>query len=159
LDGIAEDANGELYYLFENGQVIKLLPKFIPGDYYRDGIVNSLDYEAWRTTFGQTGPNLAADGNGNGVVDGADYVVWRKYLGTSVLTGAGSGAVSAVPEPAAAWYAIQLVTIAWLIARALPAGAGRCATLNSPIATPATRLIHNRPLDAHAPITWAHGAR
>ena len=34
----------------------------------------------WRSTFGQAGPGLAADGNGNGVVDAADYVVWRTNL-------------------------------------------------------------------------------
>jgi glucose/arabinose dehydrogenase len=96
LDGIAEDANGELYYLFETGQVIKLLPKLIPGDYNLDGRVNETDYALWRSAVGTSGANLAADGNGNGVVDAADYVIWRKYNGTSV--GSGAGDFAAIPE-------------------------------------------------------------
>jgi hypothetical protein len=56
----------------------------IPGDYNRDGTVNNLDYSTWRSSFGQTGAGLAADGNGNGVVDAADYVLWRAALGNTV---------------------------------------------------------------------------
>jgi hypothetical protein len=103
LDGIAEDANGELYYLFENGQIIKLLPKLIPGDYNRDGRVNNTDYGVWRGAFGTSGATLAADGNGNGVVDAADYVIWRKYNGTSLGSGSGSETAT-IPEVATLMY-------------------------------------------------------
>ena len=107
LDGIAEDANGELYYLFENGQVIKLLPKLIPGDYNRDGQVNNTDYGVWRSTFGTSGASLAADGNNNGVIDAADYAIWRKNFGLSAGAGAGSDA-AAIPEVASILYLVPV---------------------------------------------------
>jgi hypothetical protein len=50
-----------------------------PGDYNRDGIVEADDEILWRSTFGQTGAGLAADGNHDGTVNAADWVIWRKY--------------------------------------------------------------------------------
>jgi hypothetical protein len=47
------------------------------GDYNLDGLINQDDYGLWRSTFGQVGANLAADGNRDGIVDAADYAVWR----------------------------------------------------------------------------------
>jgi hypothetical protein len=73
----------------------KLIPLVLPGDYNRDGIVNSPDFIIWRNNLGST-VNLAADGNGNGRVDDADYTFWRSRFGTTV----GSGASPLVPEPA-----------------------------------------------------------
>lgn len=49
-----------------------------PGDYNRDGYAEAGDYALWRSSFGQTGTGLAADGNQNGVVDAGDYLIWRK---------------------------------------------------------------------------------
>ena len=66
---------------------------FVAGDYNGDGIVNSADYDYWRSTVGSIN-SLAADGNNNGVVDAADYVIWRKHASAPGL-GAGVG----VPEP------------------------------------------------------------
>lgn len=55
----------------------------VPGDYDGSGVVDTADYELWRSTFLTTGLQLPADGNGNGVVDAADYTVWRDNLGRS----------------------------------------------------------------------------
>lgn len=77
------------------------------GDYDGNGVVNELDYDVWRATFGTA--SLAADGNGDAVVNAADYVVWRK---------ASSGFVnivaSAIPEPASAGLAGLFGTLAFV---------------------------------------------
>ena len=62
----------------------------LPGDYDRNGMVNTIDLALWQIQFGTVGAALA-DGNGNGVVDAADYTVWRDALASSS---------SPVPEPA-----------------------------------------------------------
>lgn len=69
----------------------------IPGDYNSDTVVDALDYDAWRATFGSP-VELDADGDGNFEIDAADYVVWRKFLGTE----SSAASVSAVPEPSGA---------------------------------------------------------
>lgn len=60
-------------------------------DYNADGMVNELDYSAWRIAFGKTSFPFA-DGNHNGTVDAGDYVLWRK----TKMVGA---EMVAVPEP------------------------------------------------------------
>lgn len=72
------------------------------GDYNHNGIVDAADYTLWRNSFGQSGPGLTADGDGNLVVDDNDYLVWKNAFGQ--LTGApGAGATfldkAVVPEP------------------------------------------------------------
>lgn len=70
----------------------------VVGDYDASGVVDSADYETWRTTFGQSGP--VADGNGDGRVDAADYTIWRDaFVQNAALVGA-PFALS-VPEPTA----------------------------------------------------------
>jgi hypothetical protein len=70
------------------------------GDFNWDGIVDSRDYVVWRKAMGQTGPGMAADGNGNNQIDTGDYNVWRAHAGQSVTgSGSGLGAGAAVPEP------------------------------------------------------------
>jgi hypothetical protein len=59
----------------------------------------------WRKTFGQSGTDLAADGNHSGTIDSGDYDIWRAHVGkTSSGTGAAAGLFNrphtAVPEPA-----------------------------------------------------------
>ena len=70
----------------------------IPGDFNDDRVVDGLDFQLWRETFGSSAA-LAADANGDQVVDAADYVIWRKYVASG-----GAGAVldglHPVPEPA-----------------------------------------------------------
>jgi hypothetical protein len=69
-----------------------------PGDFDHSGVVDGTDYAIWRSEYGMSGSNLAADANHDGVVDDQDYVIWRKYRtggAGSELSGGGS-----VPEPA-----------------------------------------------------------
>jgi cytochrome c peroxidase len=73
----------------------------LPGDYTGDGIVDSADYDVWRSSFGDT-TSLVADGNNDQIVDARDYVIWRKNVGLTwqSLGGGGGGAsLAAVPEP------------------------------------------------------------
>ncbi|HJQ80817.1 MAG TPA: hypothetical protein VJ828_12715 [Lacipirellulaceae bacterium] len=77
------------------------------GDYDRSGTVNADDYASWRSSFGQSGPDLPADGNGNGTVDAADYVLWRANFGPGA--GAGPSIVGAVPEPATGMLLIAAI--------------------------------------------------
>jgi hypothetical protein len=87
----------------------------LDGDYDRDGDVDSLDYAAWRNSFGSTGLNLWPDGNRNGTVDAADYVVWRKaaQLANGAVISSG-----AVPESPAVVYLLGAVQF-WLWRRAV----------------------------------------
>ncbi len=81
------------------------------GDYNRNGAVEVTDYDAWRSAFGQSGPDLAADGNGDERIDAADYVLWRDNFGGgagSVLP-LGSSIGGSVPEPASSVMLIAAI--------------------------------------------------
>ncbi len=82
----------------------EILDPFQPGDYDRNGFVETADFELWRETFDEdVEDGTGADGNGDGVVDTADYILWRKYFSGS---GGGGNALStsfSVPEPAT-WF-------------------------------------------------------
>jgi hypothetical protein len=48
-----------------------------PGDFNRDGIVNSADYNVWLANNGKTVPIYSgADANGDARVTTADYAIW-----------------------------------------------------------------------------------
>jgi hypothetical protein len=65
-----------------------------PGDYNRDGRVDSADYIVWRNTLDQdVEQGAGADGNGNGHIEISDYEIWRSHFGTS------SSPFLTVPEP------------------------------------------------------------
>ncbi|TWT38070.1 hypothetical protein KOR34_30380 [Posidoniimonas corsicana] len=110
-DGIAwvasfsADNAGNLYILdfgdnfFSNpgtGEVFKLSPNFLPGDYNDDGAVDAADYTAWRDFVGRPPGRLPNDIDG-GVIGEAQYLTWRANYGRTL---ASAGAASA-PEPAA----------------------------------------------------------
>jgi hypothetical protein len=60
-----------------------------PGDYDFDGVVDEVDYVAWKSNYGtNVVPGTLGDGNWDGVVDLADYTVWRNHLGAIVAPGA-----------------------------------------------------------------------
>lgn len=81
---------------------------FLPGDYDRNGTVDSGDYIVWRNTKGTAG-FLAADGNGDHVVDDLDYVFWRQRFGN--VAGAGAGEAFAIPEPSSLMVMATALTI------------------------------------------------
>ncbi len=95
----------------------------IDGDYNDDHFVNVLDFNLWKSSYGQTGTasSLLADGNLNGIVDAADYTIWRNNLGKSLAdlglaSGSGWRALSvgqggAVPEPSALLLLISAVIL------------------------------------------------
>ncbi|MEQ8849658.1 hypothetical protein [Botrimarina sp.] len=76
---------------------------FDAADYTADGAVDQLDYQRWVQEYGDSGPQVTADGNGDLLVDAADYTVWRDRSESPL-------AAAAAPEPAAA----ALVAVALL---------------------------------------------
>ena len=85
--------------ILRNGQWSALteatfMPAVVAGDYDRNGIVDNLDYQVWRSDFGSTAKS-AADGNGDGEVSAADYVVWRKAFSAVSARFATRGSVEA----------------------------------------------------------------
>jgi hypothetical protein len=74
---------------------IVLISDGLPGDFNRDGRVDTADYTVWRKQLGQTG-NIAADANEDNVVDIKDYNLWRSNFGRT--DSAGIGASATVPE-------------------------------------------------------------
>lgn len=59
------------------------------GDFNLDGLVDSRDFDLWRSTYGSD--NRQADGNQDSVVNAADYTIWRDAVDHTVIT--------SVPEP------------------------------------------------------------
>jgi hypothetical protein len=91
----------------------------LPGDFNRDSVVNSADYDDWVSNYGSL-TDRGADANLDGIVDAADYVVWRKLFGAP-----GSGAAVSVPEPAVVQLILLLgVTSYWGLANRRARGLG-----------------------------------
>lgn len=76
----------------------------LSGDYNGDGLVDGLDYDVWRDTYGSlTLPIYGADGNGDGVINAADYTVWRDHIEAASAT-------AGVPEPSALVLAVAIMS-------------------------------------------------
>lgn len=105
----------ETHALLGEAAIRAVLPE---GDYDRDGVLESGDYDPWRRTYGtafnallgQT-PSLGADGNGDGRIDAADYTLWRDVA---------TAAATAVPEPATGTLIAVVGVLAWRRLRRAP---------------------------------------
>jgi hypothetical protein len=93
--------------------IMSIAPTPVQGDYDGNGTVGQEDYDLWRSTFGNTGNFVAADGNNNGVVDAADYAIWRKHVGqSSSVTGSISGDFTLnVLDPYTSWTGFTIEKI------------------------------------------------
>ncbi len=98
LPGVNDDGMGRLNFL----QIIERWN--LPGDYNRDGFVDTQDYQVWLDGFGSTS-DLSADGNGDGIVDASDYTVWRDHFGSGSLA-AGAGATASPFTDHNSWTAV-----------------------------------------------------
>jgi hypothetical protein len=83
----------------ETGVCVPSPPAGVVGDYNFDGIVSHADYTVLGDTFGQFGPNLAADGNLDGIVDQADFEVYRANYGIVPNTGTPVAPFTIVASP------------------------------------------------------------
>jgi hypothetical protein len=77
----------------------------LPGDYNGDGVVDGADYIIWRSTVGQTGVSMVADGDHDNTIGSGDYDVWFAHYGNAA-SGRGALAGQAVPEPKSAMLLI-----------------------------------------------------
>jgi hypothetical protein len=92
-------------------------PPMVPGDYNGNGIVDAADYTVWRDTLGQTGTNLAANGDNSGAsfnkIDQADYTYWKTRFGNATSSGVGAGGIASAAAPEPAGVASLLLGIGW----------------------------------------------
>jgi hypothetical protein len=124
---LARDAVGSLYLAgatdgnlagFNAGIIDAILVKLdavdAPGDYNRDGVVDTADYVVWRRQLGTSGPQ--GDGTGwdgahltgrpDGIVDDHDFAFWKANFGAAYDTGAIANV--AAPEPSM-WFLVFCV--------------------------------------------------
>jgi glucose/arabinose dehydrogenase len=108
LLGFGQGAGGEIYAMFDNGQIYELQPIIIstPGDYNDDGTVDAADYVVWRNNVG-TNVLLPNDAIGN-TIGPAHYDQWRANFGETDLA-AGGG--HTIPELATARLLILSIMI------------------------------------------------
>jgi hypothetical protein len=97
LLGFGQGPGGEVYAMFDNGQIYELRPvSQLPGDYNDDGAVDAADYVVWRENSGTTN-SLPNDAIG-GMIGPAHYDQWRANFGDSAGE-AGTLAQHQIPEP------------------------------------------------------------
>jgi hypothetical protein len=76
-----------LSYLFNPAAKFQLT--LVHADFYSDGLVNNVDLNVWRSSFGI---NALGGANGDGTADGADFLLWQRQPGLSM-----QGSVLAIP--------------------------------------------------------------
>jgi hypothetical protein len=109
-------------------------PRFTPGDFNRDGVVDACDYVIWRETFGaKSTPFAGADANGSGIIDEADYSIWKANFGKGLTFGGPRAAIAAVIEAAAPAEIVESAT-----------AATRSLSPQPPALTGVTRSVHAR---------------
>jgi hypothetical protein len=96
------DEDGELYILSKSDGMIRAivgtLPA-VPGDYDRNGTVDTADYVLWRKSMGHSVAAYSGpDGNGDGLINETDYEFWRSRFGYSFSARASGADVAHVPE-------------------------------------------------------------
>lgn len=76
------------------------LPTYAAADFNRDGFVDAVDLNAWKTNFGAVGSATTQMGDADGDldIDGADFLVWQRQFGSAASSSANQ---AAVPEPSA----------------------------------------------------------
>ena len=92
FDDVPEfDQRGTPYLRVAHGRIdigaveYQLRPPQLPGDFNRDGVVDTADYILWRQTLGSiVEPYAGADGSGNGIVGPEDNAVWRSHFGNTL---------------------------------------------------------------------------
>jgi hypothetical protein len=94
LLGFGDDASGELYALFDNGNVVRLAAPMLAGDYNGDRAVDAADYTVWRDHVGSE-TQMPNDAIG-GVIGIDQYDQWKLNFGSGA---AGVGSTISVPEP------------------------------------------------------------
>ena len=82
------------------------------GDYNRDGQVNAADYVVWRDSFGATGPDLMADGDGDMEITADDLAIWRSHFAPAGGSSLSQGEL--IPEPAS--VSLFLMAVAAILA-------------------------------------------
>jgi hypothetical protein len=101
LLSVSQDDDGELYAMFANGDIKRLAPLPLAGDYNNDGAVDAADYTTWRDALGQA-ITLPNETESFGLVDEDDYDAWKANFGATRggEGAAGLGRSAGVPEPA-----------------------------------------------------------
>jgi T5SS/PEP-CTERM-associated repeat protein len=116
--GLLYDANSVLMKVMIDQSTIT-----VPGDYNRDGAVDTADYVVWRNELGSTSalPNDDTPGVGQD-----DYTRWRANFGRTGPVNASTTSTfhAATPEPSS----ILLTAIAMFVSHAYAAGRQRRAT-------------------------------
>jgi hypothetical protein len=116
--------------------VVRINEVFLLGDYNRNGEVDAADYTVWRNTLNQMGDGLPADGNGDHKITRLDFDVWKSHFGQPNGSGAGGSLDRlAVPEPAS--IALILCAILSAMAKRKCSRHTQCAVTAATQASPA----------------------